>query len=78
MIQAVATIIGVIVTVIVAIWQNRRKAKELEDDAREDVRQTQVAATAGDEATVQQSFAAWDLTGRMRRTGNGWLRLFKP
>jgi len=78
MIQAVATIIGVIVTVVVAIWQNRRKAKELEDDGREDVRQTQIAATAGDEATVQESFSAWDLTGRMRRSGPSWLRIFKP
>ena len=36
MIQAVATIIGVIVTVVVAVWQNRRQAKGIEDDARED------------------------------------------
>jgi hypothetical protein len=57
MIQAIATMIGVVVTVIVAIWQNRRKAKEIEEDAREDVRQTQIAATAGDEAGVQEAFA---------------------
>jgi hypothetical protein len=52
---------------------------ELLPDQREDIRQTQIAATAGDEAAVQKAFANWDQTGRVRDPrGAGRLRIHRP
>ena len=79
MIQVIAGVLGVIVIVLQALWKNRQRAKELENDPVEDVRQTQIAATAGDEQGVQQAFESWSLAGRMRDPrGAGRLRLHRP
>ena len=77
MISTIAAIIGVLIIVIQALWKNRQRAKELDNEPKEDIRETQIAATAGDEQTVQQNFAAWDLAGRMRRPRDHGLRVFR-
>ena len=40
MFQVIAGVLGVIVVVLQALWKNRQRAKELENDPVEDVRQT--------------------------------------
>jgi len=79
MIEIIAAILGVIVVVVQAIWQRRQQTRRLENDPAQDVRETELAATAGDETSVQSTFEAWDLRGRMRdpRRADG-VRLYRP
>jgi hypothetical protein len=67
------------VTVAYAIWKSRQQASEVENEPIEDVRRTQIAATAGHEQAVQQAFENWNLRGRMRDPrGAGRLRIHRP
>ncbi|HLJ11474.1 MAG TPA: hypothetical protein VKU82_09805 [Planctomycetaceae bacterium] len=60
-ISGLAAIVAVIIQVL---WQRHQDARKLENDPEEDIRETNVAATEGDEAEVQAAFAGWDRTGR--------------
>jgi len=60
----ISGIVAIVAVILQALWQRHQDARRLENDPSEDIRQTNVAATQGDEAEVQAAFAGWDRTGR--------------
>jgi FtsZ-interacting cell division protein ZipA len=64
MMALISGIAAIVSVVLQALWTRHQEAKKLENNPDEDLREAEVAATAGDEASVQAAFAGWDRAGR--------------
>jgi len=77
----IAGVLGVIAVVIQVLWERRQQSQSVDNDPKRDIEETQAAATAGDEATVQSNWTAWTQKGRRRDprgAGAAGLHIFDP